>query len=282
MLTNNSLLRGIGPGDADYAAAHPVTGATFQYGMGACYITGVGTADYATTATFALENANTYFGKMFLVLLYEAPVNYFAGNETDFSTFNEIGAGFYNITAADTINPHSLMTTSILDASTGAPGLQLQGDRHYMLVLRHDGDNSITTSPKISTTHSRDYLSVDATVYLDQLYMGGWTSKSMPVIRMQVQSTLIGVETKNLSPTEFIVFPNPTDENISVKVNLQEMSEKVSVKLYDLNGKELQSHTYENVQSDIYHYNVCQLPAGVYLMHVQTDFAQTVRKVIVR
>ncbi len=282
-LTNNALLRGLGPSDADFAAAHPVTGTTFQYGMGACYITGVGTSDYATTATFALENANTYIGKMFLVLLYEAPVNYFAGTETDFSTFNEIGAGFYNITAADTLNPHSLISTAILDASTGAPGLQLQADRHYMLVLRHDGDGSVTTSPQISTTHSRDYLSVDATVYLDQLYMGGWNSNSMPVIRMQVQSSMpTSVESRNLLPSEFMVFPNPTDENISVKVNLEEVSEKICVKLYDLNGKELQSHNYENVQNDIYHYNVCQLPAGVYLMHVQTDFAQTVRKVIVK
>ncbi len=280
---SNSSLRGVGPADADFAAAHPVTGTTFQYGMGACYITGIGSSDYATTATFALENANTYIGKMLLVLLYEAPVNYFAGTETDFSTFNEIGAGFYNITAADTLNPHSLMTTSILDASTGAPGLQLQADRHYMLVLRHDGDGSITAAPRISTTHSEEYLSVDATVYLDQLYMGGWVSKYMPVIRMHVQSSMpTSVETRNLLPSEFMVFPNPTDENISVKVNLEEVSEKVSVKLFDLNGKELQSHNYENVQNDIYHYNVCELPAGVYLMHVQTDFAQTVRKVIVK
>jgi hypothetical protein len=281
--TNNPLLRGAGPNDADFAAAHPVTGTTFQYGMGACYLTGIGTADYATTATFALENANTYFGKMLLVLLYEAPVDYFAGTEQDFSTFNEIGAGFYNITAADTINPHSLMTTPILDASTGLPGLQLQADRQYMLVLRHDGDGSVTSAPLITTTHSQDFLSVDATVYLDQLYMGGWNSNIMPVIRMHVQSTLpTAVETRNLEASEFMVFPNPTDENISVKVNLQEVSEKVSVKLYNLNGKELQVHNYENVQNDIYHYNVCQLPAGVYLMHVQTDFAQTVRKVIVK
>jgi hypothetical protein len=281
--TNNPLLRGAGPTDADFAAAHPVTGTTFQYGMGACYLTGIGTADYATTATFALENANTYFGKMLLVLLYEAPVDYFAGTEQDFSTFNEIGAGFYNITAADTINPHSLMTTPILDASTGLPGLQLQADRQYMLVLRHDGDGSVTSAPLITTTHSQDFLSVDATVYLDQLYMGGWNSNIMPVIRMHVQSTLpTAVETRNLEASEFMVFPNPTDENISVKVNLQEVSEKVSVKLYNLNGKELQVHNYENVQNDIYHYNVCQLPAGVYLMHVQTDFAQTVRKVIVK
>ena len=109
-----------------------------------------------------------------------------------------------------------------------------------MLVLRHDGDGSILSSPKITTTHSRDYLSADATVYLDQLYMGGWNSNSMPVIRMQVQSSMpLAVETKNLQPSEFMVFPNPTDENICVKVNLQEVSEKVSVKLYDLSNTDL-------------------------------------------
>ena len=280
--TNNSTLRGIGPSDADFAAAHPITGTTFQYGMGASYLTGVGTSDFATTASFAIENSNEYLGKMFLVLLYEAPVNYFAENETDFSTFNEIGAGFYIVTPQDTMMPHSMMTTSILNASTGASGIQLQADRQYMLVLRHDGDGSVTAAPRITTTHSQDFLIIDATVYLDQLYMGGWNSNNMPVIRMHTQSSLTSVETQNLAKNEFMVFPNPADENIHVKLNLNEVSENVSIKIYNLSGKEMQAHTYQNVQNEIFNYKVCQMPAGVYLMHVQTDFAQSVRKVIVK
>jgi hypothetical protein len=279
---NNSTLRGVGPIDADFAAAHPITGTTFQYGMGASYLTGVGTSDIATSATFAIENSNEYLGKMFLVLLYEAPVNYFAGNETDFSTFNEIGAGFHIITPQDTMMPHSLITTNILNASTGASGVQLQGDRQYMLLLRHDGDGSVLAAPRITTTHTQDFLSIDATVYLDRLYMGGWNSNYMPVIRMHTQSSLTAVETQTLETNEFMIFPNPADENIHVKLNLKEVSENVSVKIYDLNGKEMQAHNYMNVQNDIFNYKVCQMPAGVYLMHVQTDFAQSVRKVIVR
>ncbi|MCH2021096.1 MAG: T9SS type A sorting domain-containing protein [Saprospiraceae bacterium] len=282
VLSNSSTLRGVGPNDVSFADPHPVTGTTFQYGMGACYVTGIGTSDYVSSASFAIANANDYYGKIFLLLLYEAPVNYFAGNETDFSTFNEIGAGYYMISANDTLTPHSILTTNIYNASTGALGVQLQADRQYMMLLRHDGDGSVTTSPKVTSTHTQDFLSVDATVYTDRLYMGGWTGNYMPVIRMHVQPTITGLPIKTLDPSEFMLFPNPTNDNFSVKINLNEVSENINIKLFNLNGKEIQSYSYNNVKNDVYHYNVCELPSGIYLIHVQTDFAQTIRKLIVK
>ena len=64
------------------------------------------------------------------------------------------------------------------------------------------------------------------------------------------------VKTQNLATNEFMVFPNPADENIHVKLNLNEMSENVSIKIYNLNGKEMQAHNYQNVQK-VSHNFVC-------------------------
>ena len=140
--TPSSDLGGIGPNDTDYATADPVTGATYFYEMGATYLTGNGTSDHATSASFALENANAYIGKSFYFFLYEQPATGFLGTEQDYSTFIALGAGIYTITPADTLNQHSLMNAPLY-TNAGSLSIPLSANKQYMLVVRHAGDASV-------------------------------------------------------------------------------------------------------------------------------------------
>jgi hypothetical protein len=280
--TPSSVLGGVGPNDADYALADPVTGATYFYEMGATYLTGSGTSDYATSASFALENANAYIGKNFYFFLYEQPASGFVGTEQDYSTFIALGAGIYTVTPADTMTQHSLMNAPLY-TNAGALSIPLSADKQYMLVVRHAGDASVLASPKISYTHIEDFLSVAATCYVDRLYMAGWNPSYAPVIRMHVQAgPVTGVENKSLALSEVAVFPNPTNDYINLQIRLNDVSDQVNVKIFDVNGQVHQSNQYNNIKNAVYNYNVEHLAAGIYFMHVQTDKAQTIRKVIIK
>ena len=113
--------------------------------------------------------------------------------------------------------------------------------------------------------------------------MFGWDPSYAPVIRMHVQASPIsGVENKALAPSEVAVFPNPTNDYINLQLRLDDVSDEVNVRIFDVNGQVHQSNQYTNIKNAVYNYNVENLAAGIYFMHVQTDKAQTIRKVIIK
>ena len=279
--TPSGNLGGIGPTDADFAAAD-VTGTTFLYEMGATYVTGLTTPSDANSITFALQNANTYVGKDFIILLYEEPVGGFVGTAQDYSTFNLIGGGLYNVQPSDTMAPHTLMNAPLFEISNGTNVVAMDTNKQYMAVVRHAGDGTITVAPRISYTHIQDFVSFAATTYVDRLYMAGWNPSYAPVIRLNVAPLVTSIQNTPLEASATAVFPSPADNQVNLKISLAEISDNVAVKLVDLNGKILQAHTYSNVQNATYQYNVQDLAAGVYLLHVQTDKGQSMKKVVIK
>lgn len=280
----NSGLGGIGPNDADFAAADPVTGATYFYEMGATYYVAPGTNELATSGTFALENANTYLGEQFFMLLYEQPAGGFLGTEQDYSTFTLVGASVpYIITAADTVNQHTLLTSQMYSTG-GALGVTLNPDKQYMLVLRYAGTGTVTTSPQITHTHIQDYLSIAATTYVDRLYMAGWNPSYAPVIRLHVQDNNATnvVEAQTLEMDEVHIQPNPTSDFININLNLNELAESTTLNLININGKTVQTMELNNTQQEMISINAEDLPAGVYFLHVNADNAHIVKKVVIK
>ena len=76
-----------------------------------------------------------------------------------------------------------------------------------------------------------------------------------------------------------------SENKIIVKGKLGEIEREfsdVTVKIFNIDGKVLQAHNYSNVKDASYSYNVKDLTAGVYLLHVQTDQGQTMKKVIIK
>lgn len=279
--TPSGNLGGVGPNDTDFAAANN-QGTTFQYDMGATYLTGANTSSDANSITFALQNANQYVGKDFIVYLYEAPANGFAGNEQDYSTFNLIGGGLYTVQPGDTTAPYTLMTADLFDITTGGTVVPMNGNTQYMAVVSHTGDGSITAAPRYAYTNIQEFLSVNATTYVDRLFMAGWNPNYAPVIRLNTAIMLSNTSVQALQEDATQVFPVPTTNIVNLNIKLVEMSDDVTVKLINLDGKILQEHNYSNVKTANYSYNVKDLASGVYLLHVQTDHGQTMKKVVIK
>ncbi|MEO0471010.1 MAG: T9SS type A sorting domain-containing protein, partial [Bacteroidota bacterium] len=75
-------------------------------------------------------------------------------------------------------------------------------------------------------------------------------------------------------------FPNPTASQLSVNIELEKV-DNVNVRLYDLNGKAVFQDSRQNVRAYNRDLSVESLPAGVYLLEVQTSRGSATERVVV-
>ena len=75
------------------------------------------------------------------------------------------------------------------------------------------------------------------------------------------------------------VFPSPANTTVSVDLDLEEVSEKVSIELTDMAGNRAGIYNYNNVKKDRFSIDVSQMPVGMYLMNVRTSEGMISRKI---
>jgi polyhydroxybutyrate depolymerase len=86
----------------------------------------------------------------------------------------------------------------------------------------------------------------------------------------------LGITDKNFIKNELSIYPNPAKEFINIKMPYA-ANAKMSVKLNDLLGKNLYHFESSNGEIQISRNN---LPAGIYLLNISTQFATTTHKII--
>lgn len=70
-----------------------------------------------------------------------------------------------------------------------------------------------------------------------------------------------------------IVYPNPTNNFITITYNINNNNAKVGIELYDLNGKKV-DNIFNGVKNSGEHklkYNLSRLPSGVYFVRFESD-----------
>lgn len=255
------------------------TDANYRFDMGNAYIAGVN-GGIVRSASFALNNAGTYIGEQFNILLYD--LTGALGNETDYSTFTPVGAASHIITAADTVSPDIIIRENLFDINSGADSVPLTADAQYLLVVQYQGNaaSPILPSPRFTSAGDGDYLSLSTTVFTDQLYLGGFTGGAKAVIRLHTDAvtTPVSVQAEKIDQNSFAVFPNPANEQINVDVTLEDISSNVSVDLIDIRGTLLEERTYSNVQNETYQFNTAELAAGTYFIRVRTDNGYNIKQ----
>lgn len=104
----------------------------------------------------------------------------------------------------------------------------------------------------------------------------GWDI--VPMVRMSIGNNadmtgpaITGIQETILADGSLGVFPNPVDKVANVQFNLSEMSENVTLEMFDLNGKLVSKTKYQHVQSETVNVNVANLPIGNYKLRARTD-----------
>jgi uncharacterized repeat protein (TIGR01451 family) len=90
----------------------------------------------------------------------------------------------------------------------------------------------------------------------------------------------VGIPTHEINDVSLQIYPNPATDLITLQLSADHQQD-ITIHLSSMDGKQLLAGTFTIYGSESFHINTDHLPAGVYLVSVQTDLCQLVEKVIV-
>ncbi|MFC7774886.1 T9SS type A sorting domain-containing protein [Flavobacterium sp. GCM10027622] len=73
------------------------------------------------------------------------------------------------------------------------------------------------------------------------------------------------------------LFPNPASDKLTIALNQQDFKENMKYKVYDLNGRELQSNAITSLETIV---GLESLSSGIYLIEVSSDTSKMVKRII--
>ncbi len=165
-----------------------------------------------------------------------------------------------------------------LDAGT----YPLEGGSYYIVAVQYNGEEGTSF-----TLASEEYDYAAMNFYTDSLEMPRFAGALdigntgefnlfnfgfdiVPAISMGIVASTNTLETL-LPAGSLKVFPNPTSEQATVQINLEQQAATMDLKLVDINGKVLMSDKLTNVQKQDYRVNVSELPNGNYFLRARTE-----------
>ena len=244
-----------------------------NYDIGNVYLTGPNpNLDFAVGATFMLENAaELYTGNasadLFQIRLYDLDPDGdgvgLVGTETNYSTFDVVATADYSLTGSEA--PYEPIYV-VFDEF-----VQMKANGQYLLMVQYDGSlANIDIFPHYAYGGYEDYPNFSTVVHIDQLYLGGWFDQNRAVVRLHVDDTIGANEEETLDPYKVGVFPNPANDYLNLKLNLDELAEEVLVEIVDNKGKLVLIKTIQDVKKGMNQLDVSNLLNGIYLMTVYT------------
>ena len=91
-----------------------------------------------------------------------------------------------------------------------------------------------------------------------------------PVVRMEID-LVNGTKEPELAENKFKLYPNPTVEEITLDLDLNENSKNVTLLIRDLNGSTIRQMDYENIQKQSFNINTSNLRSGLFILTILTD-----------
>ncbi len=282
---------GVGPADADFAAAN------FYIQSGGLVLTGDAPAE-ATYATFGIANIQDVFvpgdptANIIGVAVYKADVDGDGGGDLSTSFIDDLGAGLlsyqeYEMTGNE-VND-ALIHVPLTDLSTGENGVPLDANSGYYVSLIYDG-TAAGTGKCVRFNNSKDVGYASFTgypttpLYFGQLFTGGWQD-AIVVQRLQLDGFVPGVKTtepKALADAKINITPNPASDYINLELKLDAVNPSVAVSLVDAKGQVVNGTQVErNFQNGVMRMEVANIPSGVYHLWIRSAEGSTMKKVVI-
>ncbi|MEM8526170.1 MAG: PA domain-containing protein [Bacteroidota bacterium] len=98
------------------------------------------------------------------------------------------------------------------------------------------------------------------------------TQQFVPFVRLNVNTTPVNVEETLTAENEVKVYPNPATTELTLSLDLQEVSKDVRLRVFDMTGKLISVARLENISNQEFTFNTSSLQSGVYVMEITTDF----------
>ncbi len=126
----------------------------------------------------------------------------------------------------------------------------------------------------------------------DDVFNIGWSGTATewgpntPWLEMDINPTpKIASSTEDISSevaAGISIFPNPVSDNLTINVDLQEVSSTVRFDLMNISGELVRTDSYSDVQRGTFNMNVADLIPGVYTLNVRSEAGFTAKKVIIQ
>lgn len=173
----------------------------------------------------------------------------------------------------------------VLEAEDGGDQVVLKSNTHYIAWVQYS-DNDAVLEFNFGFDNELDYGAMD--LAFDTLsaeagdpslnrYGTLWISDedltgeyrdfgTAAIIRMKVNEFITDVDDVLPASNKISVYPNPTTDQVNLKMRLVQNEENVKVNILDITGKILKSQDLENVQAHTETFDVSDLPSGAYMM----------------
>ncbi len=246
---------------------------------------------WASSATFGLGNANDpgIPGRLISIYLYKWDEDTNEDGNMDPDERTKVGFNVYEIQGNESTS--DLITVSLSNFPSGDPGpVDLESNQAYVLMVEYattdEVDFALVASDEIDYSAMAFRSELDGVPEGNGRYAGmlgvngdlesepyssvGFGQDLVPVVRLNLGTP---VNTYNpLDPANVLeLSPNPTSEKINLKIDLVELQERVSIRIFDVNGRLILDQPYENMQHQMLQFDVSDFTSGTYFLHFITE-----------
>jgi peroxiredoxin len=243
-----------------------------------------GEGQFIQTIQFALGDPANDAGQSIALSVYEWPDDANNDGIADRSEITQVGFDIYTITGNEAAGGIIEVPFPTLDDP-----IALKDDMGYLVMLEYYASDETTVS--FAASEDFDY---NASVFLSQVqgmprYSGvlgiegdlstanfstvGFGRDIVPTVRMTVGSepiTSTREPAQNLND-QFFVFPNPTVQQLNVRLALAEQADEARVEIFDMSGRLQWYRTWSRVRTEQLPVDVSDLPAGTYTVRIVTN-----------
>lgn len=221
-------------------------------------------ADFSVASNANLEN------EIITLFLYRIVDD---GNTTFDNDDLEV-VGFNTFTYTNEEN-FDLVSVEILDLQTGEPGVLLTPGEYVLTV-------QLTPDMFIAYSDIPYYYDLATFVNNGGWFTGGFGEEVTAIIRLLIRDVATSTEEPQLADNQLIVFPNPVQEMLNIKLELTSLSANTQFQIIDAAGRTVWTGNYENVTSQSLNINASQWAAGTYFLNVRTDEGVKTKRFVVQ
>ena len=209
--------------------------------------------------------------------------------------------GFNDWTVPTKLNgtTDTLLTLPLIPVSASAKQVTLDNKGEYLMMIEYENPKGATPDLFFQFNSNFDYsASVFASQQLGKPRYAGiigtnrnsgiWPTatfsgvqyKFVPIVKLNIAK--IASATNDLpTANKMEIYPNPTKDAINVDLDLVSASPELSLKIFDINGREVITRVLKNAQKESVNFDVRQFASGTYLMQVIAKDGVRTKKFVV-
>ncbi len=245
----------------------------------------------ASSATFGIGNADDpgIPGRLLTIYLYKWDEDTNEDGNMDPDERTKVGFAIYEILGSE--DTDDLITVPLLNFPSGDPGpVDIDSDQSYVLMVEYATNDEVDFA--LVASDVMNYSAMSFRADLDGIPEGkaryaallgvngdlesepyssvGFGQDLVPVVRLNIG---LPVNTDNpLDPANVIqLSPNPTNNQLNLKIDLVETQSNVSIRILDINGRLIMDQPYKDMKNETLEFNVSDFANGTYFLHFITE-----------